>query len=50
VSPVSTGSFGFDYALLRAVPRVDRGERVNVGVLLYCRSVDILDAAVYVDG
>jgi hypothetical protein len=27
----------FEYALLRAVPRQDRGEFMNVGVLLYCQ-------------
>jgi hypothetical protein len=26
----------FEYALLRAVPRQERGEFMNVGVLLYC--------------
>lgn len=39
----------FDYALLRAVPRVDRGESVNVGVLLYCQAADFLQAAVHLD-
>lgn len=38
----------FEYAALRAVPRVDRGEFVNVGVLLYCQRRDFLDAAVRV--
>ena len=27
----------FQYAILRLVPRVERGERVNVGVVLFCR-------------
>ncbi|GAA4885563.1 DUF3037 domain-containing protein [Actinomycetospora straminea] len=27
----------FEYALLRVVPDIERGELVNVGVLLYCR-------------
>lgn len=35
----------YQYAVLRAVPRVDRGEFVNVGVVLYCQGVDFLDAA-----
>jgi Protein of unknown function (DUF3037) len=39
----------FEYAVLRAVPRVERGECVNVGVLLYCQQADFLDAAVHVD-
>lgn len=37
------------YAVLRAVPRVDRGEFVNVGVVLYCQALDYLAAAVVVD-
>jgi len=39
----------FQYAVLRAVPRVDRGEFINVGVLLYCQERDFLAAAVAVD-
>lgn len=39
----------FEYALLRAVPRVERGECVNIGVVLYCRARDYLAAAVHVD-
>ena len=27
----------FEYAVVRVVPRVDRGEAINAGVLLYCR-------------
>lgn len=40
----------FEYAVLRAVPRVDRGESINVGVVLYCQARDFLGAAVHVDG
>ncbi|MDN5761422.1 MAG: DUF3037 domain-containing protein [Microlunatus sp.] len=39
----------FQYAVLRAVPRVDRGEFINVGVILYCQAMDYLRAAVAVD-
>ncbi|HET7329132.1 MAG TPA: DUF3037 domain-containing protein [Nocardioidaceae bacterium] len=42
----ATGRVVFEYAVLRAVPRVDRGEFVNVGVLLYCQQRAFLDAAV----
>lgn len=35
----------FEYAALRAVPRVERGEFVNVAVLLYCRGLDYLGFA-----
>lgn len=39
----------FEYAVLRAAPRVERGEFVNVGVLLYCRERDFLRAVWEVD-
>jgi hypothetical protein len=39
----------FSYALLRAVPRVERGECVNVGVIVYCQALDYLAAGVHVD-
>ena len=26
----------FQYTMLRVVPRIDRGERINVGVVLFC--------------
>ena len=39
----------FTYAVLRAVPRVDRGEFVNIGVILYCQPLEFLQAAVTLD-
>ncbi len=39
----------FEYALLRAAPRVERGEYVNIGVVLYCQSADFLTVRVDVD-
>jgi len=39
----------FQYAVLRAVPRVERGEFINVGVILYCQGLDYLHASVVVD-
>lgn len=30
------GRNAFQYTILRVVPRVERGERMNVGVVLYC--------------
>jgi len=39
----------FEYAVLRAVPRVDRGEFVNVGVVLYSQATDFLEARTHVD-
>lgn len=41
--------FAFTYAVLRAVPRVDRGEFINVGIVMYCQELDFLHAAVAVD-
>ena len=39
----------FAYAILRVVPRVERGERLNVGVVVYCRQRDFLDLRVQLD-
>jgi hypothetical protein len=41
---------GFQYVVLRCVPRVDREEFVNVGVVLYCQDADYLDCRSHVDG
>ena len=39
----------FEYAVLRVVPRVDRGELLNAGILLYCRPLRYLGARVALD-
>jgi hypothetical protein len=39
----------FSYLILRAVPSVERGERVNVGVVLFCRQRGFLGARVTID-
>lgn len=39
----------FSYAILRVVPRVERGERLNAGVVLYCRQRDFLGARADLD-
>ncbi len=39
----------FQYAILRVVPDVERGERVNAGVVLLCRPARFLDALVELD-
>jgi hypothetical protein len=36
----------YDYAIIRIVPRVERGERINVGVILSCVDSDFLDARI----
>lgn len=35
----------YQYVLLRLVPRVDRGEFINIGAVLYCQATEFLDAA-----
>lgn len=42
-------SLAYQYVVLRCVPRVDREEFVNVGVVLYCQATDFLQAAWHVD-
>ena len=42
-------SMAFEYAVLRIVPRVDRGEFVNGAVLLYCQQAAFLGVAVRAD-
>lgn len=39
----------FEYAAVRVVPRIERGESINAGVLLYCRGLDFLGARVHLD-
>jgi hypothetical protein len=34
----------YEYAIIQASPRVERGELINVGVLLYCQRRDFLEA------
>ncbi|MEA2125823.1 MAG: hypothetical protein QOI80_2605 [Solirubrobacteraceae bacterium] len=39
----------FQYALLQVVPRVERGERFNAGVVVFCRRNGFLAARVRLD-
>ncbi|TDB93069.1 DUF3037 domain-containing protein [Actinomadura sp. 7K534] len=39
----------FEYAALRVVPRVERGEVMNVGVVVYCRALDYLGCRTHLD-
>ena len=41
--------YTYDYAIIRVVPRVERGELINVGVILSCPEVDFLEARVELD-
>lgn len=38
------GREAFQYAVLRVVPHVERGERVNAGIVLFCRRARFLEA------
>ena len=39
----------FSYTIVRVVPLVERGERFNAGVVLFCRPLDYLGAQVGLD-
>jgi hypothetical protein len=39
----------YDYAMIRIVPRIERGECINVGVILFCRTRRFLAASMHVD-
>ena len=47
--PVSPRRHPFEYAAVRVVPRIERGEAINAGVLLYCRGLDYLGVRVHLD-
>lgn len=44
------GPSPFTYTILQLVPNIERGERLNVGVVLFCRQRGFLGAHVQVDG
>jgi hypothetical protein len=39
----------YDYAIIRIVPRVDRGEQINVGVILSVADSEFLDVRIELD-
>jgi hypothetical protein len=39
----------FDYAIVRVVPRVERGEFINAGIIVFCLEHKFLEARVVVD-
>jgi len=39
----------FEYAIVRVVPRVERGEAMNVGVVMFARSAGFLGCAIAFD-
>ena len=44
-----TGRDVFEYALVRVVPRIERGEMINAGVLVYCRAKSYVGARVHLN-
>ena len=43
------GECTYDYAIIRVVPRVERGERINAGVILSCPDLDFLEVGIALD-
>lgn len=43
------GKHVFEYAVVRVVPRVEREEFMNVGVVLYCKKLKYLQAIITVN-
>jgi hypothetical protein len=41
--------FSFDYAVVRVVPRVERGEFLNAGVILFCPTAGYLKSRIELD-
>ena len=41
--------YTYDYAIVRVVPKVDREEFVNVGVIVFCAELDFLEARIELD-
>lgn len=41
--------YAYDYAIVRVVPHVERGEMVNVGVILSCPHANFLAARIELD-
>jgi len=48
-APETTRRDTYDYAVIRVVPRVEREEFVNVGILLSCPTAKFLEARIEVD-
>ena len=48
-SPPASPTVWYSYAVIRVVPRVERGECINVGVILFARALAYLEARVELD-
>jgi hypothetical protein len=44
-----SAEYTYDYSIVRIVPRVERGEQINVGVILSCVDSDFLEARIELD-
>jgi hypothetical protein len=49
VAPDPSGAHAYDYAVVRVVPRVERGEFVNAGVIVACAAAGYLRARIELD-
>ncbi|GAA2393220.1 DUF3037 domain-containing protein [Streptomyces glaucosporus] len=49
MSGLTGGRDVFEYAVLRVVPRVERGELINAGIVLYCRARSFVAARTHLD-
>lgn len=49
ISPHVSPAASFSYALIRVLPRVERGESLNVGIVLYCPALSFLGARAVLD-
>ena len=47
--PDAPGRSPFEYAIVRVVPRVERGESINAGVVVYCQELNYLGARTHLD-
>ncbi|GAA1431595.1 DUF3037 domain-containing protein [Streptomyces thermospinosisporus] len=45
----ASGRHVYEYAVLRVVPRIERGECINAGVLVYCRPLGFVAARTHLD-
>ena len=43
------GNHLFEYAIIRIVPKVEREEFLNIGVVLYCKELDFLETRYVLD-
>ena len=48
-SPPASPTAWYSYAVIRVVPRVERGECLNVGVILFARELGYLEARIELD-